>query len=511
MAGTIKLDGATFLEKDGGNYKISNTELKLKSSGNTIVDSNGNAVLSESGGNVSIGNIRLPANGGIKDSSGNNVLSESGGSVTLGGVTITGGKIDDVNLGNVSSAEANLKWNDNSDTYTENTTLHRVTAVHRNMKRCVLNADGTVNYYLNETDSTKKADGTTANIDGSDGNVMVEIPKFWLRQTRFGNQFTWEISDTAKTGYSVHPAFIKNGVEVSHRYIGAYSACYLDATDSTYKSGKYVYDYSSYLDLSNDKLSSVSGVYPLVGVTRAQCRSLAENNGSGWRVCDFYLMSAVQLLYLIEYGTFNTQSVLGNGNTNDSFDERDESTNQADSPTSIAGLSNSLGNGSTNVSTGAWTVTDPPTAFMSYRGIENWYGNVGQFLDGINPNANGDYTIYASNTDTDFADGTATNYTDLGYCSTDNGYINSIKYTGQAGVTVSEINVDGLFIPNHAFGASSSTYLCDYYYRPGTGNSNLVCIFGGAPEDLNEAGGFYYMFNAPTSYTSQVTGSRIAF
>lgn len=85
MAGTIKLDGATFLEKDGSNYKITNTELKLKSSGNTIVDSSGNAVLSESSGNVSIGNVRLPASGGIKDSTGNNVLSETSGVVSLGG------------------------------------------------------------------------------------------------------------------------------------------------------------------------------------------------------------------------------------------------------------------------------------------------------------------------------------------------------------------------------------------------------------------------------------------
>jgi hypothetical protein len=59
MAGTIKLDGATFLEKDGGNYKISNTELKLKSSGNTIVDSSGNALVSESSGKVTLQGVTL--------------------------------------------------------------------------------------------------------------------------------------------------------------------------------------------------------------------------------------------------------------------------------------------------------------------------------------------------------------------------------------------------------------------------------------------------------------------
>ena len=102
--------------------------------------------------------------------------------------------------GLVLSKEANLAWDSSTDTYTANTTVVSVTTVHENMRRCVLNANGTVNYYLNATDSTKKADGTTANLDGSDGNVMVEIPKFWFRQTKVGDTTTWEISDTAKAG-----------------------------------------------------------------------------------------------------------------------------------------------------------------------------------------------------------------------------------------------------------------------------------------------------------------------
>lgn len=83
MAGSLKLDGSEFLVKEGGQFKITNSELKLKSSGNTVVDSSGNAVISESGGNVTLGNVRLPASGGIKNSSGNDVISESGGVVTV--------------------------------------------------------------------------------------------------------------------------------------------------------------------------------------------------------------------------------------------------------------------------------------------------------------------------------------------------------------------------------------------------------------------------------------------
>ena len=54
MAGSLKLDGSQFLVKEGGQFKITNSELKLKSSGNTVVDSSGNAVISESGGTVTL-------------------------------------------------------------------------------------------------------------------------------------------------------------------------------------------------------------------------------------------------------------------------------------------------------------------------------------------------------------------------------------------------------------------------------------------------------------------------
>jgi hypothetical protein len=242
-----------------------------------------------------------------------------------------------------------------------------------NMKRCVLNADGSVNYYLHPTNSTLKANGQAADLTGADGNVMVEIPKFYFAYSRTGNVNSWRIRTTPTIGFTLHPAFVKAGVEVDYRYIGAYDACYLDATDSTYKSGLNLDDMTANLDLANDKLASVSGVYPLVGVTRAECRSLAANNGTGWHQLDFALWSAVQMLYLVEYANFNSQSNLGAGNTNGGYFS--SSADQNDSPHTIAGASNSLGNASTNTTTGAGVSAKPGTAFMSYRGIENWYGN----------------------------------------------------------------------------------------------------------------------------------------
>ncbi len=65
-----------------------------------------------------------------------------------------------------------------------NTDLHKVNGglpVQSLMRRCILKADGTINYYLGATDSTKNSAGGTAILDGTDGHVMVEIPEHYVR------------------------------------------------------------------------------------------------------------------------------------------------------------------------------------------------------------------------------------------------------------------------------------------------------------------------------------------
>lgn len=343
------------------------------------------------------------------------------------------------------------------------------------MKRCVLNADGSVNYYLDPTDSTKKADGSAAVLDGTDGNVMVEIPKFYFKHELNGSKNTWRIRTTTYPGYILHPAFVKAGVEVDYRYIGAYDACYLDATDGLYKSGLNLDDMSGNLDLANDKLASVSGVYPLVGVTRNECRTLAANNGTGWHQLDFALWSAIQMLYLVEYGTFSTHSELGNGNTNGSYVS--QSSNQNDSPHTVAGASNAWGNASTD-GTQPSAGAKPGTAYMSYRGIENWYGNCWTWADGINVNEIAAGNVHITNDYRDFADGTTTNYTLISSAfPTSSGYIRNILNTG------------AYFLSGDNTGGSSTTYLTDYHYA--SASASRVVRVGGRASSGAAAGGFY--------------------
>jgi len=391
---------------------------------------------------------------------------------------------------------ANLGWNASTDAYTANTTPSKVTKIHEGMKRCVLKEDGSVNYYLNPSDSTEKIDGTAATLDGTDGYVMVEVPKFYFRYVLNGSTHNWQISDVPQAGFQLHPAFYKDGNIVDYRYIGAYDACYLDDTDSTYKSGLNLDDMTSTIDTDEDKLASVSGIYPLVGVTRDECRLLAENNGAGWRVVDFWLISAVQMLYVVEFGSFYSQDITGAGNTG-LASYPPSSSDQTDSPHSIAGKSNSLGNASTNTTTGASSASRD-TAFMSYRGIENFYGNCWNWVDGINIGVGANYNVHVSNVTTDFADDISTNYDLIGQCATANGYVQNI-YAG---------DVPAAFIPNDTTGASSSTYLTDQFF---INTGNRVALFGGNAAYGASAGAFFWSWNADSSNASRFVGARVAY
>ncbi len=353
-----------------------------------------------------------------------------------------------------------VNWNPTTDTY-ERTGIAAGVAlstsyagvIQTKMKRCVLNADGTVKYYLSATDSTKKADGSAAIIDGTDGNVMVEIPKFWYKYENVGGVHKWLISDVAQTGYEVHPAFIRGGVEKSFRYYCAYQGYTLGT-----------------------KLISGSGRVPTASKTRATFRTEAAANGTGWSQIDWNLLIAVQLLYLVEYANFNTQAMLGQGITT------------GDVYTAVTGSSNSLGNASS-------PRTNTSTQFMSYRGIENWSGQIFKFIDGVNVNA---YVYYVNNNPATFADDVFTgDYINTGITSaTAEGYAKNLVASGKG------------FVASNTSGGSDSTFVPDYFAIAPTGA--MIVNFGGHGKSSTFAGGFS-LWTYAASYSSIRLGSGLSF
>lgn len=300
-------------------------------------------------------------------------------------------------------------------------------AVHSKMKRCVLNANGTVNYYLHPTDSTKREDGiTAADLTGASGNVMVEIPKFWVKYDNTAGAKEMWISTAPETGYVVHPAFIKNGVEVDYRYYRAYKG-----------------------STSGGKLISRSGVAATGNKTIAAFRTEARANGTGWGLVDWNLLFAVQTLCFIEIGTFNSQAVLGNGN--DTGSDYGMTT----------GGSNSIGNAS--------TVSPRNDTWMSYRGIENFYADIFEWIDGININ---ERVVYTSNTQSSFASDVFTGaYTTTGVTLPSSGYIKDMNFSTRGFIPTVSGGTDSTFVPDYVnsdAGARVAAF-------GGTAGNGLVC------------------------------------
>ena len=359
----------------------------------------------------------------------------------------------------VFSVAYGVEWNSATDTYLRTGAASGVAnstsyagAIQTQMRRCVLNADGTVKYYLHPTDSTKKADGTAAIINGTDGNVMVEIPKFWYKYEHVSGVHKWSISDgNHGPDYEVHPAFIRGGVEKDYRYYPAYEGFNLSG-----------------------KLISGSGRTPTVSQTRAQFRILAAANGAGWSQIDWNLLVAVQLLYLTEYADFNSQAMIGRGN------------DAGSDYTMTTGGSNSIGNAS--------SLSTNNDTWMSYRGIENWYASMFKFIDGVNVQ---ERKYFINSNPATFADDVFTgDYVDSGITSVaTNGYVSNLVPSKKGFVA-------------SAVAGSDSTYIPDYFYQ---GAGSLVVFFGGFADDGLDAGGFFLYANYGASNASGSLGSGVSY
>ena len=350
-----------------------------------------------------------------------------------------------------------IEWNQTTDTYTRtglavgtaNSTSY-AGSLQVGMRRCVLNANGTVNYYLHPTDSTKKADGSAAVIDGSAGNVMVEIPKFYYKYEYAAPVHKWSISPLQEAGYTIHPAFVRGGVEQAYRYYCAYEG---------YNNG--------------GKLISRSGVLPTAKQTIATFRTQAQANGAGWSLIDWNLLYAVQMLFLTEYADFDTQAMIGNGN--------DTGSDYA----ITTGQSNAIGNASSPATN--------DDMWMSYRGIENWYASMYKFVDGVNVS---ERVVYTNSNPATFASDVFTgDYVSTGVSfPAVNGYVNGLNNSSKGFIANTATGTDSTFIPDYVYSAAGAK----------------IVLFGGSASYGLLCGGFFVSASSAASISNAFIGSGVA-
>ena len=123
-------------------------------------------------------------------------------------------------------------------------------------------------------------------LDGSNGDVMVEIPKFYSFRKREGNIETVAISGEPKSGFNVEPAFIVDGKEVDYIYV----ACYQTSP-------------------SNGTAYSYTGEYPYAYCTMGETISTLANNNL--QISDFTIYLMLQKLMMIEFGDRGIVQYLG--------------------------------------------------------------------------------------------------------------------------------------------------------------------------------------------------------
>lgn len=362
-------------------------------------------------------------------------------------------------------------------------------------KRCNVADDGTVTAYYGDSGYTT----TGKNAAGTPVQVMVEQPKFYYKVVPMVlekgvkgmkiRKARYYVSDTLKPGFKVHPAFVENGNVNPYIYLAAFEGSLFDTSANAY-----ILDNAQVADFAADKLSSIAGTKPAGGdtqnLTRANVRLLAQKRGKGWEQAYAATAAASQLLMLIEYASFNMQTAIGRGNTD-----------QISSAANIqyTGATVSLGNAS-----GAVTNANG-IQLISYRGEENFWGNIWTWVDGMNeenpePFESGQAgTLYVA--DHSFADNSkASPYKNTGiHPIKGNGYVSAFGYSEE---------FDWLFIAVE-YSGSDALPVGDYAWNNNPGWR--VAILGGTWAYGANAGAFCWHLDSAASYRYWTIGGRLVY
>lgn len=186
-----------------------------------------------------------------------------------------------------------------------NLELHKSLPIQSQLKGCVADR-GYINYYLDPNDWSKKADGSASVLDGTDGNVMVHIPKFYGKSGAEGTK-RWikislvKIDDTwAEIPEMLISAYI---VTVDNTDASSPKTASVVNTTPNFRGGSNRAAADAYL--ATDPFRSNLGK-PRTYLPRNTMRTYANNAGQALLCYEWYKW-ILYWLPVIEYATFNLQ------------------------------------------------------------------------------------------------------------------------------------------------------------------------------------------------------------
>jgi hypothetical protein len=389
------------------------------------------------------------------------------------------------------------------------------------MRRCVVNDSGVVLYYLGENDSTKKEDGTAADLSGAVGQVMVEVPEHYRKTSLNAAQGYMD------TEISLYP--FDGAVRVPRYLISAYEAS-LDRENNVLSS--VVNNTARYRGGNNT--ADWDGTYrsllgmPATNISLTNFRTYAQNRGAKWGCNDWNMHMDIFWLFAIEYATLNSQKTfnpnldaagmhqggLGAGVSNFS----NWSTYNSYNPFIPCGFTNSLGN-KTGVVTFTLTAeqaeaygSEHSESVPSYRGIENPFGHIWKWTDGFLAKGMGDdagyQEVYISRDRSQYASALNDSYVDMGHDASANGYVKAILASNAS--LSQDLRKYGDLIGTDDSG-SASTYFCDYHYTAHALNTIYGALVGGFASSGAADGLAYVSSDDAPTHASANFGSRLCW
>lgn len=440
-----------------------------------------------------------------------------------------------------------------------NLELHRELPIQSNMKGCILNDNGEVVEYL--------PNGDWSDTDGSKGQAMVEIPEHYRKCITDGTKHRIYISEIPLAGYHKVPKMYISAYEATVQR-SSNKLCSVNSTDVDYRGGNnnssWDNTYRSFLGTPATQISRTNyrnyARNRKSGSTRWNCYTYEAHKTLFW-------LFAIEYATLNSQSSYNSQLTnegfhqggLGAGVTN--LDWNKWSQFNSNGPFITCGYTDSIGNstgvksytmpfqydssGESNYSgeynssqlyisgqyvssgdllykcildTTSGTELTNTTYFTKvnrtvvsvprYRGIENPFGHIWKWADGINikinpTSENGGNNlseVYICNYPESFTDSSYDNYIYIGNEARTEAYVKKIIFGEYGDIIPIEV------------GGSSSTYFCDYHYTNIPSSVSLRGLLCGGHSSSGSAAGFGSLSSSSApSAASLHYGSRLCF
>lgn len=325
---------------------------------------------------------------------------------------------------------------------------------------CMLNSNGTVAYYLDPDNYTKKSGGGTSDVTNSsfDGNAMIEWPKIFTKRWESDGVYHFRCSDVqVDDDWECWSNYDRSNNQIDHFYTPIYFGSHV-----------------------SNKLRSISGQSCIDNKNATTEINLAKANGEDWYTEVLADRLLIQDLLVMMAKSTNCQTVYGFGRVSTSGNAN-------------SGLMNNKG-----MFWGANNKNDGVKVF----GMEHFWGNMYRRTAG--------WMLVNGTQKVKLTRGTHDGSTASDYNTTGNGYISvsDSTITGSNGSYIKGMKIEAYGRLPKTLSGSSSSFEADGMFCSNSGTMYALC--GGAWRYDLLCGPFYAALDYTPSHSHSLFGAALS-